>query len=36
MDVSEVLLALLELLGTCGNEFISGEWLNKVGDEKGS
>jgi hypothetical protein len=34
IDGSEVILALLELLGMCGNEVVSGEWFNKVRDKE--
>jgi len=35
MNGGEVLLALFELPGACGNEVISGKWFDKIGDKEG-
>jgi hypothetical protein len=35
MDGGEVILSLFKFLGVCGDEFVGGEWLDKVGDEEG-
>ncbi len=32
---SEVLLVLLKLPGTCGNEVVGSEWFNEVEDQEG-
>ncbi len=34
VDGSKVILVLLELPGTYGDEVVSGEWLDKVGDKE--